>query len=275
MVQQGRQIAKRGPEELVALIEKRQAEVETMLQGSMTFPFFKAALLQACRKTPKLLECHPASVYQAALDCAMTGLIPGGPFGEAALIPYGAECQFQPMVKGLRRLAIESGAATKISAQVVCKGEPFSYRPKAPRAEDRITHEVHLPRDEIVGAYAWATLPSGDEVEIVVDRAYLDRARAANRGKSPAWDGWFAQMAEKSVMRRLINSRLSTRDEKLLKALAADVPLEEEDESPPLAPVRGVAAMKAALKQEDEPAPEADLDAGFVAPSEDEPGANG
>jgi hypothetical protein len=82
-------------------------------------------------------------------------------------------------------------------------------------------------------------------------------------------------MAEKSVMRRLINSRLSTRDEKLLKALAADVPLEEEDESPPLAPVRGVAAMKAALKQEDEPAPEADLDAGFVAPSEDEPGADG
>ena len=66
---------KRGPEELVAMIEKRQAEVETMLAGSLTFAFFKAALLQACRKTPKLLECHPASVYQAALDCAMTGLI--------------------------------------------------------------------------------------------------------------------------------------------------------------------------------------------------------
>ncbi len=275
MVQQGRQITKRGPEELVALIEKRQTEVETMLHGSMTFTFFKQALLQACRKTPKLLECHPASVYQAALDCAMTGLIPGGPFGEAALIPYGLECQFQPMVKGLRRLAIESGAATKISAQVVCEGEPFAYRPKAQKVEDRIAHEVHLPRGEIVGAYAWAVLPSGDEVEVVVDRAYLDRARSSNRGKSPAWDGWFAQMAEKSVMRRLINSRLSTRDEKLLKALAADVPLEEEDESPPIAPVRGVAAMKAALKQEVEPTPESDLDDGYVAPSEDEPGTNG
>jgi recombination protein RecT len=275
MVQQGRQMAKRGPEELVAIIEKRRAEVETMLAGSLTFTFFKAALLQACRKTPKLLECSPASVYQAALDCAMTGLIPGGPFGEAALIPYGQECQFQPMVKGLRRLAIESGAALKISAQVVCEGEPFSYRPKAPKPEDRITHEVHLPRGEIVGAYAWATLPSGDEVEVVVDRNYLDRARSANRGKSPAWDGWFAQMAEKSVMRRLINSRLSTRDEKLLKALAADVPLEEEDDAAPLAPVRGVAAIKQALKAETEPPPELDEFEAPPADDSEEAGARG
>ena len=266
---------KRGPEELVAMIEKRQAEVETMLAGSMTFPFFKAALLQACRKNPALLECHPASVFQAALDCAMTGLIPGGPFGEAALVPYKTECSFQPMVKGLRRLAIESGAATKISAEVVCEGEPFEYTPRAKDPAERIKHKVLLPRGDIVGAYAWATLPNGDETETVVDRNYINRARAANRGKSPAWDAWFQQMAEKTVTRRLINSRLSTRDEKLLKALAADVPLEEEDDAAPPAPVRGVAAIKQALKAETEPPPELDE---FEAPPPDdseEAGARG
>lgn len=275
MVQQGRTMMKRGPEELVAMIEKRQAEVETMLAGSMTFPFFKAALLQACRKNPALLECHPASVFQAALDCAMTGLIPGGPFGEAALVPYKTECSFQPMVKGLRRLAIESGAATKISAEVVCEGEPFEYTPRAKDPAERIKHKVLLPRGDIVGAYAWATLPNGDETETVVDRNYINRARAANRGKSPAWDAWFQQMAEKTVTRRLINSRLSTRDEKLLKALAADVPLEEEDDAAPPAPVRGVAAIKQALKAETEPPPELDE---FEAPPPDdseEAGARG
>ena len=110
--------------------------------------------LTAFRRTPKLAECDPRSVFAAVIQAAQLGLEPDT-MGRAYLIPYGSECQFVPGWKGLVDLVNRSGAGN-CWAYPVFEGDDFDYQlgsePKIshkPRGEsdpDKITHVYAVGR---------------------------------------------------------------------------------------------------------------------------------
>jgi recombination protein RecT len=79
------------------------------------------------QKTPKLLDCTPASFLGSLLSCAALGLEPDGLLGEAYLIPYGPTCQLIPGYRGLIKLARQSGEVATIDAHEVHLGDEFDF----------------------------------------------------------------------------------------------------------------------------------------------------
>jgi len=81
--------------------------------------------LTAFRRTPKLAECDPRSVFAAVIQASQLGLEPDT-LGRAYLIPYKRECQFVPGWKGLVDLVNRSGEATAWTGAVF-KGDEFDF----------------------------------------------------------------------------------------------------------------------------------------------------
>ena len=159
---------------------------------------FARTVLTAVARDPNLLKCTPASIIGAAMQAAQLGLTPGL-LGEAWLIPYGEQATFQVGVRGLISLAARSGII--IRAHTVHEGDQFTYelglRP--------ILRHVPAPtmRGKSVLWYGVATdRVTGDILGFaVIDREHVDKRRKASRGSSPAWDGWYDEMALTKAVR--------------------------------------------------------------------------
>lgn len=155
----------------------------------------------AMSKNKALLACTPASFVVAMMDCAKSGLEPNGK--DAALVPYGNECQFQPMYQGLIKQAVNCGAAKKIGARVVHANDRFKiwFDP-----EPHVNHELAIDGDEgeITGAYAYAILPDGTPHIEYMNRKQLDHIRAKAKAKSfSPWQTDEEEMYRKTPVKRL------------------------------------------------------------------------
>lgn len=128
---------------LVTAVEKKNQELATnawqllngmkksiadVLPKHLTPDRMAMIAFTAMRRAPKLLECSRESIIGSILTAAMLGLEPSGPLGHGALIPYGKECQFQPMYQGLLELSRRSGFIRDVQLRAVYKGDHYAYR---------------------------------------------------------------------------------------------------------------------------------------------------
>jgi len=82
------------------------------------------------KRNNKLLEIfqkNPASVFSSILTCAEFGLSPTAQMGEAWLIPYGRECQFQIGYQGLAKILYKNPNVQNITAECVYENDEFEY----------------------------------------------------------------------------------------------------------------------------------------------------
>jgi recombination protein RecT len=191
--------AKEKSQNLMMVLQARKDAFRELLPKYLTpEKLFRVAQL-AMSKNPALLACTPASFVVAMMDSARCGLEPNGQ--DAALIPYGTECQFQPMWRGLVKQAINAGAAKKIMARLVFANDRFKiwYDP-----EPHINHEpANEDEGEIVGAYAYAILPD-DSLQIeYMNRRQLDHIRAKSRSRGGPWSTDPEEMYRKTPTKRL------------------------------------------------------------------------
>jgi len=250
---------------------KRDAIVKTLPSTIDPEQFINVAL-QAVTRTPKLLQCSPASIVKALRDAAEVGLIPSGLMGSAYLVPYWNssgktyEAQFQAGYRGLIDLARRSGEVRLIEAHVVRERDLFEF---AYGTEGFIRHVPYvnltgekngvgelLDAGDYVAAYARAVLTSGEEQFEVMSRAEVDairrRSKAADSGP---WVTDYAEMMRKTPTRRLLKYLpLSA------SALTRALELEDAAENTASAPPRRVQAqpvarnaLKASLGVLDEP----------------------
>ena len=164
------------------------------------------------RRTPKLRECEPASLFAAIYQIAALGLLPGGPLGLAYLLPYGKRCQLIIGYRGMIQLAVGSGGARSIRAAVVADGDDFEWiegleptirhvpRSSAPPA-DRVTHAYAIA-DLHGGGQQWAVL-TRDDIEARRKMAGGGRDDRDDRRKMTPWDSHYHEMAKKSAVRAL------------------------------------------------------------------------
>lgn len=165
------------------------------------------------RRVPALASCSPESFLGAIMQCAQLGLEPSNGLGQAYLIPFGngkdkqgrANVQLIIGYRGMIDLARRSGQIVSLSARAVYENDEFSYQYGL--------HEDlhHVPAQdgetgELTHVYAVAKLKDGGLQFEVMTRKDIEKIRAqsqaAKSGSSP-WHTHFAEMAKKTVIRRL------------------------------------------------------------------------
>lgn len=88
---------------------------------------FMVTVINAVKKTPKLLDVDRKSLFGAILTSAELGLEPNTPMGHCYLIPYGKDCQFQIGYQGLIELAYRNPRILSINAEIVYEKDLFEY----------------------------------------------------------------------------------------------------------------------------------------------------
>lgn len=165
----------------------------------------------SCERTPKLLECSPQSIMNAATTAAVLGLECDGVTGQGFLVPYGGVATFQVGYKGYNTLAARAGYT--INGGVVREGDEFDYQEGT---GGFVRHKKLLGsplRRRIIAA--WATAESIGRPNIVVvmpiEEVELIKAKSAGaKKKDSPWNDLngpgYPAMVEKTAKRRLARS---------------------------------------------------------------------
>lgn len=177
---------------------------------------FKRVALTAINKNPDLLKAEPRALMGAFVMAAQDGLLPDG--REGAIVMFGNQAQWMPMVYGIVKKMRNSGELASISAHAVYAKDRFKY---VLGDEERIEHEPTMMEDRgpMVAVYATAKLKDGTIQREVMMRADVEKVRQASRAKNGGpWKDWYEEMARKTVVRRLSKYLpMSTEVEQMLR----------------------------------------------------------
>ncbi len=193
--------------------------------------------LTACARNPDLLECTQASLVGSLMMAAQVGLEPDGTHG--ALVPYRnkgvLESQFQPMYRGLLKLAWNSKQIAGVQVDVVREKDHFVYQKGLSPA---LEHRPYSGDDEagaLTHAYAIITTTGGGTVWEVLPRREVESVKASSRaaGKQHSpWQTHEAEMWKKTALRRVLKlaptsaevQMLVSEDEKADSGIPQDLP---------------------------------------------------
>src|SRR5690606_25721014 len=107
-------------------VADRIEQIGMSLPGHITKEKFLRTAQTAIAMTRNIEKAKPGSLLQAVSKAAADGLILDG--REAALvIDYNGAAQYRPMMRGLLKLAYNSGMVKSISVQIVHDGDEFEY----------------------------------------------------------------------------------------------------------------------------------------------------
>lgn len=157
-----------------AMLEQFKSEIARALPRHLNPDRMSRIALTAFRRTPKLADCDPRSVFAAVIQASQLGLEPDT-LGRSYLIPYEkkknvngewkvveVECQFVPGWKGLVDLTNRSGNATTWTGAVF-QGDEFDYalgdRPFVSHKPGIEFDEEHLTHVYAVGRVKGAEWP--------------------------------------------------------------------------------------------------------------------
>lgn len=189
---------------LQGLIRAMEPEIKKALPSVITPERFTRMVFTALSSNQKLQACTPESFLGAMMQAAQLGVEPNTPIGQAYLIPYGNQVQFQLGYKGLIDLAYRSGEVQSIQAHEVHENDTFEYElglnPKL----------KHVPamkdRDPVILYYAVIKLKNGGEGFEVMSREDVDQfARTKSKTyKNGPWQTDFDEMAKKTVLKKVL-----------------------------------------------------------------------
>lgn len=192
-------------DEIRGQLARMDSQFKMALPDHVPVEKFTRVAITAISTNADLINADRTSLFSSCMKAAQDGLLPDG--RESALVIFGGKVQYMPMVAGILKKARNSGELASITAQVVHKNDPFSYR-----VDDEGEHLEHTPdvfskdRGEIIGVYALAKTKDGELYIEPMTLDQIEKVRASSRtGKSSngPWNNWWEEMAKKSVIRRL------------------------------------------------------------------------
>jgi recombination protein RecT len=225
---------------LKAYIAKHREHFDAVAPKGSLFDKALKLTLWAADRTPKLLDADPKSVFRALLYAAQLGLDPSGPLGGVHLVPFSnnktGRVEVQPIIdyKGLLQLVRRSGACEQIETHVVMAKDTFRC---AFGLEPKLEHEPMWTGDrgDVIAAYAIARFKDGSRQVEVMTRGEIDGIRAKVRGSqdpSSPWVTAFAEMARKTVLRRLTKYLPMSTDDLVRKAVYGEEAMEAGEPTP-------------------------------------------
>ena len=245
-----------------ANVAKMQGEFAKSLPGHIKPEKFVRTTQTAISMTRNIDRVKDMGQFLAACtNAAADGLILDG--REAALVVgYDGSVRYQPMMRGLLKLAYNSGMVKSLVVELVRDNDNFDYSPT--RADEPIFHTINLKtaRGEPYAAYAIAAMKDGgvihevmsvEDINAIRDRSDAYRAFKNGKIKSTPWSTDWSEMARKTVFRRLSKYLPSStdRDEfhQAVERIDEDYSFDNEEPAPKAAPATkkrgaGAAALK-------------------------------
>lgn len=233
---------------LFGWLEERATYIERALPAHLDrhAPTFLLTALTTMRRNQALLRCDKDSLLIALIQAAHFGLLPDGK--QCALVPYGREARFMPMVEGLTDLMYRSGAVASVRRGLIFEGDDWHLEPSAPPPHDFVFRPDRLnpDRGEAIVAYAFCWMRGGSRSEVITftkaeaqahrdrysqayQRAERNRTQDAEHyAKHPDWGKYhstwhdeFPKMWLKTPV-RMLAKEVSTSPEMRLLLLADD-----------------------------------------------------
>lgn len=189
---------------------KMTPEFQAALPPQIPVERFIRTTLTAVQMNPALLNGDRRSLLGACMKAAQDGLLCDG--REAALVQYGQQVQYMPMVGGILKKIRNSGELASISAHVVYDKDHFDYELGD---DESIKHKPFLGEDrgKPIAVYAIAKTKDGAVYREVMSVGDVEKVRGASRaGKSGPWVQWWDEMARKTVIRRIAKRLPSSAD---------------------------------------------------------------
>lgn len=214
---------------LNALLKRMGPEIQRALPKHMDADRIARIALTAVRTTPKLLECDQTSFLAAIMQSAQLGVEPNTGLGQAYLIPYGKNVQFQLGYKGLIDLAVRSGQYKAIYAHEVYVNDEFEYQYGL--TKDLIHKPASSPEGEAIGYYAVYHLQNGGYDFVYWTKERIDKhaqkfSQAVQKGWTSPWKTNYDAMAKKTVLKEVL--KYAPKSIELQKVVEADETIKNE-----------------------------------------------
>lgn len=192
------------PRTVVDLVQSMQKQFEIALPKHINSERFVRIAITTIRQNPKLAKCSQESLLGALMTSAQLGLEPGM-LGQAYLIPYKDNVQFQIGYKGMIELLRRSGQLSDIYACEIRKNDDFQITLGLHRD---IKHNINFNEDrgEVVGYYAVAVLKDGaNSFEFMTKKQVEEhRDKFSKKPNDGPWKNDFDEMAKKTVIKKLL-----------------------------------------------------------------------
>jgi len=148
---------------------------------------FLSAVSNAVQKTPKLLDCDNESLMNAIMCCVACKIYPNTPSGEAYLIPYGKQVQFQLGYKGVVTLMYRAGVSSIFSG-IVRENDEFDYELGL---EPKLVHKPNMSGDrgKATAVYVVATL-NGEKVYYVMSESEIMKIKEFSQSAKSSNSPW-------------------------------------------------------------------------------------
>ena len=186
------------------MINTFKGEFARILPKTIPADRFCRMLITSTYQTPKLASCSQQSFITAALQSASLGLEPNTPLGQAYLIPYGSNVQFQIGYKGLINLFYRDPNAQMIDAQAVYENDEFDYEYGL---NPTLKHKPALKnRGEVYAYYAIYKLKDGGFGFEVMSKEDIEKyaKKYSKTYKNGPWQTDFDAMAKKTVIKQML-----------------------------------------------------------------------
>ena len=205
-----------GMSTLIKRVEAMGPQIKRVLPQGLEADRMVRLAVTLVRRTPKMGLVTPDSFLGAFMTSNQLGLEPGGPLGQAWIIPrevweHGKptgiwEAHFQLGYKGAMELARRTGEIAKITCRTVfaAEHEAGQFDVHYEGADEIVRHTPLLigERGKPVLYYCAAKLTNGEQTFTPLQPADVEtRHRQIGRaGNSPAWTTHYEKMAWKSCV---------------------------------------------------------------------------
>ncbi len=210
-------------------LEKRKSAITNALPSHLTTEKMMSVVMTEFRRSPKLLECSPASLFGAILQASQLGMLPG-PLGECYFVPFWnkkqgcLDVQFILGYKGMLSLARRSGQIKSIEARCVYSNDVFKV---IYGLHSDLIHEpvVTGERGDLLGSYVTVLFKEGGfQFEYMSLNDINKRRKRSQASSSGPWMTDYEEMCMKTVVRHIFKylpvatdlQELTTADEKVI-----------------------------------------------------------
>lgn len=187
--------------DVIQSVEKEFTAVENLRLSFAKETGFALQIVEGNAQLKALSAQNPDDLKRAIYNVALTGLSLNPVLKQAYLMPRKGKLIFEPSYMGLTEILVQAGTIVQMESSVVCEND---YIEIELGDVQRITHKINITqkRGEIVGAYAIATLPSGQKHHEILTREELESLKLRSPSKT-AWESDFSEMCRKSAIRRI------------------------------------------------------------------------
>lgn len=181
-------------------LQQLEGQFKAALPAHIPVERFARVVMTAIQNNPKLVtKCTRQSLWNACMKSAQDGLLPDS--REAAIVEYGDQATYMPMIAGLRKKVRNSDEIATWDVYVVHANDKFDFR----LGDDPFI--AHVPTlaspGPVIAAYSIAVLKSGEKTREVMSIDAIEKVRARSKAKNNGpWVTDYEEMCRKTVARR-------------------------------------------------------------------------